>query len=171
MAGRLSAVASAAPAAEATDDADAGPATGAPLALGALSEVIGYHLAQATVTTMRSFDEHVGGPLQLRKVEYSLLLLLLANAPPTPKQLGRTLALTGPNLTLLLDRLQRRGLIRRERSQVDRRSQHIVLTDEGRRVAQAGADAAGPMEQALDARLSRAERLMLIELLGKLAGR
>lgn len=146
-------------------------ADGAGLDLGGLAQVVGYHLAQATVTTMASFERHVGRPLNLRKVEYSLLLLLLANAPPTPKQLGHALALTGPNLTLLLDRLQARGLVQRERSQTDRRSQLIVLTAEGRALAEAGLHAVAPMEQVLDSRLSPAERLMLIELLRKVAGR
>lgn len=147
----------------------AGPAGG--LRLGGLESVVGYHLAQATVTTMASFERHVGRTLNLRKVEYSLLLLLLANAPPTPKQLGQALALTGPNLTLLLDRMQARGLVQRERSQTDRRSQLIVLTAEGRSLAEAGLAAVQPMEQALDNRLSPAERLMLVELLRKVAGR
>jgi DNA-binding MarR family transcriptional regulator len=141
------------------------------LRMGPLEDVVGYHMAQATVTTMDSFERHIGQPFCLRKVEYSLLLLLLANGAASPKRLGQTLALTAPNLTLLLDRLQERGLIRRERSQTDRRSQNIVLTVEGQALAQAGADAAGPMERELDGRLSRAERLMLIELLRKVAGR
>ena len=60
--------------------------------------------------------------------------------------LGRALALSGPNLTLLLDRLQERGLIRRERSATDGRSQNIVLTDTGLQLTQAAGDAAAPME-------------------------
>ena len=142
-----------------------------PLALGVLEDVVGYHMAQATVTTMASFERHVGQPFNLRKVEYSLLMLVLANEALSPKRLGQALALTAPNLTLTLDRLQQRGLIHRERSQTDRRSQNIVLTAEGRRVADATAAAAVPMEAELDGRLSRAERLMLVELLRKVAGR
>ena len=61
--------------------------------------------------------------------------------------------------------------MRRERSQVDRRSQNVVLTDEGHRIAQASGAAAVPMESALVDRLSRAEHAMLIELLRKVAGR
>jgi DNA-binding MarR family transcriptional regulator len=141
------------------------------LSLGPLEDILGFHLATATVTTMDTFERHVGTPLGLRKVEYSLLLLLLANGPLSPKRLGRALALSAPNLTLLLDRLQQRDLIRRERSESDRRSHNIVLTDEGQRVAEAGAQAAAPMERELDERLSRAERLMLIELLRKVAAR
>lgn len=144
---------------------------GQPLSLGVLSDVLGYHVAQAAVTTVDLFDRHIGQPHGLRKVEYSLLMLVLANGPLTPKRLGQALALSAPNLTLLLDRLQGRGLIRRERSTTDGRSQNIVLTDEGRRLAAVTAVAAGPMERELDDRLSRAERLMLIELLRKVAGR
>ena len=141
------------------------------LSLGVLADVLGYHVAQAAVTTVDLFDRHIGQPYGLRKVEYSLLLLLLANGPLTPKRLGQALVLSGPKLTLLLDRLQQRGLLRRERSITDGRSQNIVLTDVGHQRTRAAGDAAGPMETELDQRLSRAERLMLIELLRKVAGR
>lgn len=142
-----------------------------PLSLGVLTDVLGYHIAQAAVTTYATFESHIGQPHNLRKVEYSLLMLLLANGALTPKRLGHALALSGPNLTLLLDRLQGRGLIRRERSTTDGRSQNIVLTDDGHRLAADTAVSAGPMEREMDDRLSRAERLMLIELLRKVAGR
>lgn len=140
------------------------------MALGPLTGIVGYHIAQAAVTTYDAFDRHIGQPFGLRKVEFSLLMLLLANRAVSPKRLAATLTLTGPTLTLLLDRLQERGLLRRERNPADGRSQHIVLTDLGRRVAQDSAAAAGPMEQELQQRLSRAEHAMLIELLCRLAG-
>ncbi|MBL0085658.1 MAG: MarR family transcriptional regulator [Ideonella sp.] len=140
------------------------------LSLGALGGVLGYHLAQAAVFTYGLFERHVGEPFQLRKTEYSMLMLLLANGPLSPKRLAQALALSAPNLTMLLDRLQDRGLLKRERSQTDRRSQNIVLTEQGLKVATEGAAAAGPMERDLAQRLSSAERAMLIELLGKVAG-
>jgi len=141
------------------------------LSLGPLSGVLGYHLAQASVTTDDLFERYIGQPLGLRKVEYSLLVLILANGPLAPKRLSKALALSAPNLTMLLDRLQQRGLLSRERSQVDRRSQNVVLTEEGQRIARASVDAASPMEWALLDRLSRAEHAMLIELLKKVAVR
>ena len=153
------------------DSAAGEGAAGGPLKLGALSDVLGYHIAQAAVVTVGTFERHVGLPLGLRKVEYSLLMLLLANGPLSPKRLGQALALSAPNLTLLLDRLQDRGLILRERSQTDRRSQNIVLTESGRQLADDGAASAEPMEAELNDRLSHAERLMLIELLRKVARR
>jgi len=141
------------------------------LDLGVLTDVLGYHVAQAAVTTYATFEQFIGEPFGLRKVEYSLLMLLLANGPLSPKRLGQALALSAPNLTLLLDRLQARELILRERSPTDGRSQNIVLTPAGQRMAGDSAAAAEPMEAVLGDRLSRAERLMLIELLRKVAGR
>lgn len=141
------------------------------LSLGVLSDVLGYHVAQAAVTTYDTFARHIGLPFGLRKVEYSLLMLVQANGPLTPKRLGQALALSAPNLTMLLDRLQDRGLIRRDRSPTDGRSQHIALTEAGLQLAAASAANAAPMEAELSDRLSRAERMMLIELLRKVAGR
>lgn len=138
--------------------------------LGPLAHLVGYHVAQAAVVTTETFDEHIGRPFQLRKVEFSLLMLLMANEALAPKQLAATLALSGPALTLLLDRLQERGLLRRERNPADGRSQHIALTEAGRRLARQSAAAANPMESALQQRLSRAEHAMLIQLLCRLAG-
>ncbi|MCZ2290440.1 MAG: MarR family transcriptional regulator [Burkholderiales bacterium] len=145
--------------------------TASELRLGALGDLIGYHIAQAAVVTYGSFDQHLGKPFGLRKVEFSLLMLLLANGPLTPSQLARTLTLTAPTLTMLLDRLQARGLLRRERNPSDGRSQHIVLTVKGRRLAEDSAAAAQPMEEELLQRLTPAEHAMLIELLARLAGK
>ena len=142
-----------------------------PLSLGPLTGIVGFHIAQAAVTTYDAFEKHIGGPFELRKVEFSLLMLLHANGALAPKQLATALTLTSPNLTLLLDRLQARGLLRRERNPADGRSQHIRLTEAGQRVARDSAAAAQPMERELQQRLSRAEHAMLIELLCRLAGR
>lgn len=149
------------------------PPGGAPaeLSLGPLGGVVGYHIAQAAVVAYSAFDQYLGKPFGLRKEEFSLLMLLHANGPLPPKRLAAALALTSPNLTLLLARLQERGVLRRERNPSDGRSQHIVLTDKGQRLARDTAAAALPMERQWQQRLSRAEHAMLIELLCRLAGR
>jgi len=150
---------------------DPAPTKDRALSLGPLTSIVGYHIAQAAVTTYGAFDRHIGRPFELRKVEFSLLMLLHANGPLSPKQLATTLTLTSPNLTLLLDRLQSRGLLRRERNPSDGRSQHILLTEKGQRLARDSAAAAVPMERELQQPLSRAEHAMLIELLCRLTGR
>lgn len=138
-------------------------------AQGVLDTVVGHHLACARVTTHVTFLKHFGQPFDLRPVEYSLLMLLAANAQLTPKQLAQSLALSAPNLTILLDRMQDRGVLQRVRSEVDRRSQHVMLTDAGRALADEIATKTPAMESELDGCLSRAERALLIELLDKIA--
>ncbi len=141
------------------------------LQLGPLNDLLGFHLAHATVTTAALFERRIGLPFGLSKVEYSMLMLLLSNGPLNPKRLAHALALTPPKMTMLLDRLQSRGLLLRERSEIDRRSQNVLLTDEGQQIAANSAAAATSAEAALSSKLSRAERAMLVELLRKVSGR
>jgi DNA-binding MarR family transcriptional regulator len=147
-------------------DAD-GRAAG--VSLGALEHLVGFHLARATVSTSEHFERHIGTRMKLNKVEFSLLMLVMANSGISPKRLARALAIASPTLTLLLDRLAQRGLILRERNAADGRSQHVALTDKGRKLAHEAAAAADEMERELHSRLTRAEHAMLIELLHKLA--
>lgn len=139
------------------------------MAKGVLSSVIGYHIATARVTTQGMFVRHIGEPFSLRPVDFSLLMLLQAHGQLTPKQLSRLLALSGSNLSMLLDRIQDRGLVERVRSAVDRRSQQILLTSAGQDLVHRLEARVPGMEVELDAVLSPAERAMLIELLQKVA--
>jgi DNA-binding MarR family transcriptional regulator len=136
---------------------------------GPLAEQIGFRVAQAQVVTRGLFEKHINGPLELRPVEYALLILLDTNDEVTPKQLSQALSLSAPNLTLLLDRLQERGLLQRVRSEADRRSQHVLLTSNGTTLMQQASSQMPTMEAELEAHLSKAERLMLLELLHKVA--
>ncbi len=147
-----------------------GRAQQSPLKWGRLDEIVGFHLHRAAAASALVFERQVGKPLGLRKVEFSLLMLLLANETLAPKRLARALAVTAPNLTLLLDRLQQRGLLTRVPNPLDGRSQNVVLTPEGCSLAQQAAQASQTMELEMQSRLTRAEHAMLIELLLKLSG-
>lgn len=149
---------------------DEPPVRASSLSFGPLAGIVGFHLARASVSTYEAYEQFIGEPFALKKVEFSLLMVVMANQAIAPKRLARALAVTAPKLTVLLDGLQKRGLILRERNPDDGRSQHVVLTPEGLALSQAAARAAEPMERQLQSRLSRAEHAMLIELLGKLAG-
>ena len=146
-------------------------ARAAALSFGPLAGIVGFHIARAAVTTQHHFQRHIAAAFDLSKTEFSLLMLVMANPGIVPKRLARALAVTAPKLTLLLDGLQSRHLIQRERNAADGRSQHLLLTERGRKLARDAAAAAEPMERELLGHLSRAEHAMLIELLAKLAGR
>lgn len=131
--------------------------------------LLGYHLAQASIPTDNIFKKHIGEAFTLNKLEFTILMLLAANPDVSPKRLAVTLNVVAPNLTLLLDRLEARGLLQRLRSETDRRVQHVRLTDAGAAlVAQLQTESAA-MEQELLGHLSAAERAMLFELLRKVA--
>jgi DNA-binding MarR family transcriptional regulator len=84
-------------------------------------------------------------------------------------QLAQALAVTPPNITMWMDRLEQRGLVERERSTTDRRAQHIRATPRGASLVRRAMKSVLDSEQAALGALSAAERAMLIELLHKVA--
>lgn len=138
---------------------------------GALRGVVGYQLAQAAVVANRVFDEQVGRPTGMRRLEFSLLALLHANPRATARQLAGALAVTPPNIAVAVDRLAQAGLLTRERSSHDARMQHLTLTTQGDAAVSHAVAALQQAETEALAGLSPAERAMLAELLHKAARR
>lgn len=68
-----------------------------------------------------------------------------------PGQLARTVSLSPPTVTGILDRLERRGLIRRERTARDKRQVVICLTDDGRSLL---ANSPPPLQERFTRRLT-----------------
>ncbi|MBC5765430.1 MarR family winged helix-turn-helix transcriptional regulator [Ramlibacter albus] len=130
----------------------------------------GYLLALTRFQAFRNFARHIGGPYELRPVEYSILILLDTNENVAQNQLAQTLGVAAPNMTGILHRLEGRGLVERVRAETDRRVQFIELTAKGRKVVREAAAVSKTMDKEWLARLSRAEQAMLMELLAKLAG-
>ena len=146
-----------------------GGAAGSGLDQSVLSHVLGYQLARASIHTRAAFHHAIGEPLQLRPVEFTILQLLRHNLRATQKQLVRALAITAPGMTVLLDRLEARGLLRRERNAQDKRSVFVLLTEAGEDLAATSLQASLNMETELLRALSPAERMMLFELLDRVA--
>jgi len=134
-----------------------------------LLRLLGYNIAQAAIPAYRLFDTLIGLPLGLRQVEFSILSLIQANDKVTPKRLSTALGVAAPNLTIVLDRLEQRQLVKRTRSAHDRRVQHIELTAKGRTLHAKARQIADTMEDDLLNRFSAGERAMLFELLQKVA--
>jgi DNA-binding MarR family transcriptional regulator len=134
-----------------------------------LHHILGYQLAQASVTTTQVFSSQVGQGFELRPVEFTILTLVDENPDVSAKQLALALALAPPNITVWIDRLERRGLVQRERSTTDRRAQHIRTTARGAALARDAVQRIVAGESAALAGLSAAERAMLVELLHKVA--
>jgi DNA-binding MarR family transcriptional regulator len=135
----------------------------------ALAHLLGFRLALAEVGTRRVFQRHIATPFKLRPVEFTTLLLLLDNPAATPKRLARTLRLSPPNVTVLVDRLAARGLVQRQPSPDDGRATIVQLTAAGAELARRAQRASRTMEEGLLQALTPGERALLGELLHKLA--
>ena len=57
-----------------------------------LQHSLGYQLAQANIPIRKVFIKHIGEPLQLSTVEFTVLSLVANNADVTQKQLSQALA-------------------------------------------------------------------------------
>jgi DNA-binding MarR family transcriptional regulator len=74
--------------------------------------------------------------LQLTPSQVHALLWLGHDGGHTMGELARRLGITEKTMTGVVDRLEREGLVQRERSATDRRVVHSTLTPEGQRVYQ-----------------------------------
>ncbi|MBM3388726.1 MAG: MarR family transcriptional regulator [Betaproteobacteria bacterium] len=135
---------------------------------GLLDTTLGFHIARASVVAYDAFEQHIGAPHELRKVDFSLLMLVAQHGHLAPKGLAKMLSLTAPKLSMVLDRMQARGLIERKPDPQDRRSVRVILTPQGERLARKLEPVARRMEQGLKKLLSAADHARLIQLLSKL---
>ena len=133
-----------------------------------MAHLVGYAASRAAITLRKVFAQHME-PLDLKIVEFSILMLVAQNPQVNQKQLGQALDISAPNMAVTLDRMVERGWIERVRSTRDRRAQHIHLTPAGVQLVQRAEKIATTMEAPSLAVLSVAERALLIELLHKVA--
>ena len=134
-----------------------------------LTHLVGYAASRAAIEMRKVFTRHMK-PLDLKVVDFSILMLVAANPEVNQKQIGQALDISAPNMAVILDRQVERGWVRRVRSEKDRRAQHIHLTTVGRELVQRAERIARTMEDVALQVLSPAERALLIELLLKVAG-
>lgn len=133
-----------------------------------LHHLVGYAASRASIELKKQFARHLG-PLDLKAVEFSILVLVVSNGDVNQKQLGDALDVSAPNMAVTLDRMVERGWVERVRSTLDRRAMLIRLTDRGRTLVQQAEAIARTMENPALGMLSTAERALLIELLLKVA--
>ncbi|MEV8020109.1 MarR family transcriptional regulator [Streptomyces sp. NPDC086554] len=91
-------------------------------------------------------------------------LTVLRRGPAAMRSLADTLTCDASNMTGIIDRLEKRGLVRREPSPSDRRVKNVVLTTEGERATDAIRAKMQATQEGLD-RLTDQERDTLHTLL------
>ena len=86
-----------------------------------------------TVTQHEVFQVFSQGltPFNITPGQYGVLRYLWENSACTPKEISQVLRLENSTVSGVLDRMEKKGLIKRELDSNDRRSIRVVLTPEG----------------------------------------
>src|SRR3954454_11493226 len=116
-------------------------------------------------------QEGVFSRFGVNRGEVGALSALRVAGPPhrlSPTRLGRGLMLSSAGVTSRIDRLERRGLVRRLPEPADRRGVIVELTDEGTLAIDAAVAAITVSDRQLLARLAPEESAQLAALLRKL---
>lgn len=103
-----------------------------PIDVGILTELLGFNLRRAQIALWRDFKSTVGNG-EVQPGVFSLLMLADLNPGIAQVDLASQLYLDKATIVALVDRMERKGWVQRQRSVVDRRRQGVFLTGEGRR--------------------------------------
>jgi DNA-binding MarR family transcriptional regulator len=132
-----------------------------------LHHVLGYQLAQASIVTHALYSKHTGRVFDLRPAEYTLLTLVVENPGGSMARLAKALAVSAPNITAWVVRLEARELVIREKSESDKRTQMLRATAKGVKLANQATAKILEMEKQSLHGLSALEQYTLLELLHK----
>jgi len=89
---------------------------------------------QASSSLMRRVDQHMQ-PLELTGMQWEPVLMLWLKRADTVAGLARISQVGFASMSRMLDRLEEKDLLRRERSADDRRVVHLHLTPKGKKIA------------------------------------
>ncbi len=104
-------------------------------------DVIDAELVEAFLSASRALvgvaaRSLAAGDADITLPQYRALVLLASRGPQRIRELAELLGVNSSTATRYCDRLQRRGLVRRERFGEDHRAVYVSLTDAGRRLVQ-----------------------------------
>ncbi|KQB54197.1 MarR family transcriptional regulator [Pseudomonas endophytica] len=95
---------------------------------------LGLLLGRANMLKDRILDSHME-PYGITAAQFKVLIIMAQFAVDTPAELCRHLSLDSGSMTRMLDRLEQKALLIRQRSEADRRQVRLMLTADGRALA------------------------------------
>jgi MarR family transcriptional regulator, multiple antibiotic resistance protein MarR len=100
-------------------------------------KAIGSLLTRVKVAMLAALDEELArdrrlAPLELSAAQWAVIACLAGEERKSASDLCKGISYDAGAMTRMLDRLEGKGLIRRNRSPDDRRLVHLELTEEGR---------------------------------------
>jgi DNA-binding MarR family transcriptional regulator len=118
---------------------------------------LGYHVAQRCAELL--------APLDIHPAHYGVLMHLATSEGPSQQQLADTLGIHRNVMVGLIDELEDRGLVRRERDLRDRRAHQIHLTDRAHGLLGEANNAVDGLEDEIFAGFDADEHVQLVAVL------
>jgi MarR family 2-MHQ and catechol resistance regulon transcriptional repressor len=117
---------------------------------------------------MRYEERNIGRQGFASLSDYAVLEVLLHKGPLPVNRIGEMILLTSGSITTAVQRMEKKGLVRRERSEGDARVVLVHLTDEGRElIGRAFVDHAANLDALFDV-FTEEERVQFAALVSKL---
>ena len=95
---------------------------------------LGLLLGRAALLKDRIIDTHME-PHGISAAQFKVLIIMAQYGVDTPAELCRHLSLDSGSMTRMLDRLEHKGLLARQRCADDRRLVRLALTEDGQELA------------------------------------
>ena len=138
------------------------------LLLGRLEPLLGYALRRAQIRVFQDFEAEMK-ELGLTPGQLGTLLLIEANRGLSQTELGTALGIDRSSVVPLIDRLQKRGWVRRAARASDRRAHALELAPGGSALLAKLMPRLEAHEARIAAALSPAERKLLLDILARVA--
>ncbi|WP_204115250.1 MarR family winged helix-turn-helix transcriptional regulator [Shimia biformata] len=128
---------------------------------------VGYHMKRAFNVVQADLVRTLQ-PFELRMLTYSALVLIVDNPGLRQSQLADAMDIERPNLVVILDELEGRELVSRDRVPTDRRAYALTATPAGQLLCKRAVAAVEAHERALLSGLDDATRATLVAALSKI---
>lgn len=113
-----------------------------------LRQLVGYHMKRAFNVVQADLAQTLK-PFDLRMITYSALVMIADNPGLRQSQLANAMDMERPNLVVIIDELERRGLIVRDRVPNDRRAYALKTTAQGKQLCRKAVDSVVAHEKQL----------------------
>jgi DNA-binding MarR family transcriptional regulator len=138
-----------------------------PIDMGGLDEIIGFALRLAQLAVFEDYGK-LTEDLGITTAQFSVMRLAHANPGANQTTIANALGAVTPRMVSIIDDLERRGLVARLPSTVDRRSHAIFLTQDGRRLHKLLTKRVDKENQRMIDRLRGADKTLLLSMLRNL---
>jgi DNA-binding MarR family transcriptional regulator len=133
-----------------------------------LPALVGYHLRMAQLCAYRDFNARIGRATRTTPAQLAMLLLVEVNPGISQTNLGKAMSMDRASTMAVIDKLEKRNWLSRNKSLEDRRKHALQVLPQGRAILRKLRPGMLRHEASITARLDEREKQLLIDLLKRI---